>query len=248
MQRYWNLHYKHTKSKDENKKRKQNEDEDEGDKKYYSSEDEDEGDKKYYSSEDEDEGDKKHTQKSNKRSKSAKDRDINENGNSQGKTGGGCPLPGHDKYKHGWSKCFLNPYAGDVLNKEKALEFRKKNCHGNAIWYKNTYDSRFGNPFNDKDNNSRGYQNRGGHGGRGYQDRNGRGGGRGGYHERQAADKNDGYHYQPDAPPAYGEYERYSAPPEQYQYGAYAARGPPQAPAAPYASYARSYGGYGRRM
>ena len=180
-------------------------------------------------------------------------------GNNQG---GGCPIKGHENYRHGWSRCFLNPYARDnKFNADDAKVFYDTKANNGNDWYKDVYEKFTGN--NNRPFQQGGYGGRGRGGGRGYNGgRNsgrGRGGGRGYHNQYQYHNQGEhqgqgqGYYYNGGAPaPAEqgGGYHQYhSGPPAPTAPAAPSA--PPAAPAAPASAYSYSYQrgtAYGRRQ
>ena len=45
-----------------------------------------------------------------------------------------CPIQGHEKYWHGWSKCYLNPHSAK-FNEYSAEEFYNNEAVGDNSWY-----------------------------------------------------------------------------------------------------------------
>ena len=204
MQRYWNLHLKRAKPTQDGgggKKRDRNNDGGDGDG-----------------------GNSRKKQRRNQR---------NQGGCGDGGGGDGgrqrenCPIKGHEKHRHDWDYCFLNPrnVAGGY-DHEAARAFYHDKAKGPNAWYRDTYKAQFHDGQQGR-GGGRGYQQGGrGNGGRGGPGRGrggrfqgGRGRGRGGYnnHYNQGgghggnAHTNDygdgeGYHYQQGGQ-GYGEHQ-----------------------------------------
>ena len=105
-------------------------------------------------------------------------------GNSSSRTN--CKIDGHEKYRHDWKGCYLNPYNAKC-DHEAAKKYYEEKARGNMAWYRNVYEgyhSRSSHGGGHADGQGRGYQGRGSYRGRGYSGRcGGRGfnnGGRGG--------------------------------------------------------------------
>ena len=212
-------------------------------------------------------GDKNSNQGSRKRYKKG----------SHHKSGGGnksrsshenCSIPGHEKFRHGWTGCFLNPYSRNC-DHDASKKFYEEKAHGNCAWYKSVYEGYHrSNSNNDSRGQGGGYQGRGSYQGRGYQGR-GRGGGRGyqgrgrgdgrggrGYHNRgqynnQGGGNADGYHYQQGG--GYQEgyqqgydqgYDQQGPPPQQEQYHFGMAQQRPRAPNVPQGPPSSGQGNY----
>ena len=97
-------------------------------------------------------------------------------GNSSSRTN--CKIDGHEKYRHDWKGCYLNPYNAKC-DHEAAKKYYDEKARGNMAWYRDMYEA-YQNKSNHggghTDGQGRGYQGRGSYRGRGY---SGRGGGRG---------------------------------------------------------------------
>ena len=97
-------------------------------------------------------------------------------GNSSSRTN--CKIDGHEKYRHDWKGCYLNPYNAKC-DHEAAKKYYDEKARGNMAWYRNVYEgyhNRSNHGGGHADGQGRGYQGRGFYRGRGY---SGRGGGRG---------------------------------------------------------------------
>ena len=97
-------------------------------------------------------------------------------GNSSSRTN--CKIDGHEKYRHDWKGCYLNPYNAKC-DHEAAKKYYDEKARGNMAWYRNVYEgyhNRSNHGGGHADGQGRGYQGRGSYRGRGY---SGRGGGRG---------------------------------------------------------------------
>ena len=162
FQRYWNIHFK-------NEKKGNGENDNGGKRKNRDNDDANGG--------------------NNSRKTGRKHGGNNKHGNNNGgnEDGGQCAIQGHQKFRHTWQGCFLNPYCRH-FDANEAEKFFNEKAHGPNAFYKDVYKNRpqanGGRQFN---NPGRGFQGRGGGrgGGRGYQGgrgfQGGRGRGRGGF-------------------------------------------------------------------
>ena len=163
FQRYWNIHFKNEKNNGGSQNNKRNRDDDEQD------------------------GGGKHRKTG--RNQYGNNRRGNGNGGNDGGNGGPtqCIIRGHEKFRHNWKGCFLNPYCKH-FNLNEAEKFFNEQAHGPNAFYREIYNARpqanGGRHFNGQ---GRGFQGRGRgrgggrgyQGGRGFQGGRGRGGGRG---------------------------------------------------------------------
>lgn len=97
-------------------------------------------------------------------------------GNSSSRTN--CKIDGHEKYRHDWKGCYLNPYNAKC-DHEAAKKYYDEKARGNMAWYRDMYEAyqnKSSHGGGHTDGQGRGYQGRGSYRGRGY---SGRGGGRG---------------------------------------------------------------------
>ena len=187
-------------------------------------------------------------------------------GNSSSRTN--CKIDGHEKYRHDWKGCYLNPYNAKC-DHEAAKKYYDEKARGNMAWYRDMYEA-YQNKSNHggghTDGQGRGYQGRGSYRGRGYSGRgggrgynNGGRGGRGGrgyynqgnYHNnqgggnQQGSGNSDGYFNHQN-----GEYEQgYQQGPPQQQQSYHFGMTPgtqmrPQAPNVPQGPSSSSQGNY----
>ena len=205
FQRYWNIHFKNEKNNGGNQNNKRNRDNDE---------DQDGGGKRRQTG--------RNQYGNNRRGKG--------NGGNDGGNGGPtqCIIHGHEKFRHNWKGCFLNPYCKH-FNPNEAEKFFNEQAHGPNAFYREIYNARpqanGGRHFNGQ---GRGFQGRGRgrgggrgyQGGRGFQGGRGRGGGRGyqnqGY--RQQGNNYQGNNYQ-------GNYEQDNQQQQGYHYDNYNGQG-----------------------
>jgi len=130
----------------------------------------------------------------NKRTK--RNGDPNRRGGNKSHGGGhkvNCKIAGHEKYKHNWFNCFLNPRCRENFDPEAAKNFYENEAHGENSFYRDIYEAyqnRSGNGYRG------GGRGRGG-GGRGYQGRGGRGGGYNQYPPHQHQGQQQGGYQQP---------------------------------------------------
>ena len=183
FQRYWNLHFK-------NETKKEGENDQGGRRKDRDGDDNDNGNKR-----------RKGGRKYSRGGGRGNNNDRTNEGND---SGGNCAIDGHQKYRHNWQGCFLNPYCRH-FDANEARNFFNEKAHGPNAFYKDVYKNRpQANGGGNYNGGGRGPQGRGGggrgrgngpghQGGRGYQGgrnyQGGRGGGRGGY-------QNQGYQNQ----------------------------------------------------
>ena len=189
FQRYWNMHFK-------NEKKKEGENDSGGKRKDRDGDDRDGGNRR-----------RKTGRKHGGNSKHGNSNDGNEDG-------GKCAITGHQKFRHNWQGCFLNPYCRH-FDANEAEKFFNENAHGPNAFYKDVYKNRpQANGGRNYNGPGRGFQGRGGgrgggrgfSGGRGFQ--GGRGRGRGGYQNQgyrqqgdqqgnnyQGNNQQQGYHY-----------------------------------------------------
>lgn len=208
-------------------------------------------------------GDKNSHQGSRKRHKKGGNNYKSGGGNRSQSSHEKCSIPGHEKYRHGWTSCFLNPYNKNC-DHEEAKKFYDEKARGNTAWYRSVYEGYHGNKSNN-DGQGSGYQGRGSYRGRGYQGRGrgggrgyhngGRGGGRGGrgyqnqgQYNNQGGGNADGYHYQQGGGldhQGYDQgYDQQGPPPQQESYHYGMAQRRPQAPNVPQAPPSSSQGNY----
>ena len=175
----------------------------------------------------------------NKRTK--RNGDPNRRGGNKSHGGGhkaNCKIAGHEKYKHNWFNCFLNPRCRENFDPEAAKNFYENEAHGENSFYRDIYEAyqnRSGNGYRGggpghHQGGCGGGRGRGG-GGRGYQGRGGRGGGYNQYPPHQHQGQQQGGYQQPN-------YHYHDQGWEQYQAQGNHADGYAyqQAPSAPSAS------------
>jgi len=136
------------------------------------------------------------------------------NGDQQGRRGnnkshgGGhksnCKIAGHEKYRHNWFNCFLNPRCRENFDPEAAKKFYENEAHGENSFYRDIYEAYQNRSGNTYGGGGRGagthHGGRGGGGGRGhYQGGGGRGRGNGGrgYQGRGGGGRGGGYNQYP---------------------------------------------------
>ena len=56
------------------------------------------------------------------------------------KTKSNCPIPGHDKYHHSWTGCFLNPHSWKFNPSSAEAFYHTDEAHGNSSWYRDVYE------------------------------------------------------------------------------------------------------------
>ena len=201
MQRYWNRNLKNKKPKEDGGNQQ--------------------GGKRKKDDDDDDQQSNK-KQRSNKNFRNARGGGGRGGGNNGGENDGGgrddCPIKGHEKHRHDWKGCFLNPenLLGHY-DQTAAQDFYDNKAHGANGWYRRKYEEyqhngRNGGGRGGYYQGGRGGGRNGGRGGRfggrggrggGYHHYQGRGGGRGGYNQQYHQNSQEssgngggGYHYQ----------------------------------------------------
>ena len=87
------------------------------------------------------ESDGQNGQGRNKRGKKGNDHRRNGHKNNGGGHTKNCKIAGHEKYKHNWVNCFLNPRCQENFDPDAAKEYYENQANGKNSFYRDIYEA-----------------------------------------------------------------------------------------------------------